>query len=126
MGKAKAAPEVAFSSRLLIMLFALAIVVIGVYPIRKQIRHAVEGARRFVHSALPTLRSDSWGGGSIGDDASDGHRFSFTDDTQDGASEPPVRRPERVTVDRELHKKNQLDRITPNDRKQLSDLVNSF
>ncbi len=101
---AQSASEGTFLARLFIIITAIGIIVLGVYPIRGDIRKAANSAQHYVQRNLPILT----GGGS-------GARVG---------SAPEPRKPAGVVIEDSPRKK--VDRLTPEDRKELSELVNSF
>ncbi len=115
-----APPEGLLGLRFLIVLFALGLVIIGVYPISAKVRQSITNVTRYVRKSLPEINLQGL------DERSDpaNRRSMLWDSAAEEA--PPKKTPENVTVDRAAKVRPQLDRLSPNDRKQLSDLVNSF
>jgi len=113
-----------FGARLIIILFALGIVVLGAYPIRRDIQSAADKARGYLNSHLPVLAGDpkSKDRASLyNPDA--GSNGGFVINTEDL---PDPERPKGVTVDSKAKEREQLDRLSQKDKKELNELVNGF
>jgi hypothetical protein len=125
---AKSAAEGTFASRILIMLFALAVVILGAYPIRQQLRRHANDIRALVRENLPELPATGLSADSLSLNSASGESHSSSTFSLWGNDEdaPPVKRPKNVVVEKNAATKQQLDRLSPDDRKQLSELVNSF
>ncbi len=113
-----------FGARLLIIFFALGIVALGLHPIRRDIRGFAHDAQAFLKRTVPTLSS-------LGEDSGlpPARRSSALNDSDQVPTINPAKRsgaPSGVEMDHEAEKKPQLDKLSPHDRKQLSDLVNGF
>ncbi len=124
--KPKAASEASIGARLVVILFALGIVVIGAYPIRKDVRDMVGSAKSYFNKNLPILSGNSRPADRAGDPSA---RARYGEDTSlllDSEDLPAPVKPKGITVDKEAHQKPQLDKLTHDDRKQLSELVNGF
>lgn len=105
---------------MLVIMLALGVVVVGLQPIRGDLRHFATEARRFARERLPLLFGDL-----------DGDEPSST--TATATSRRPLELGERepkpppgITIDRTPGKQQQLDKLSKEDRKQLSELVNGF
>ena len=117
-----------FANRLLVILFALGMVVIGVQPIKGQLRKYVEDAKSFARTNLPILLDDANDPGA--DSRADRRALSpNTVSPNPGTLGEETRRPELpkgIAIDEASHKRGQLDKLSKEDRKQLSELVNQF
>ena len=135
MAEKKSPPKAGFGGRVMVMLLALALVVFGIYPNRREIKQSVAGLREFVDKHLPydgsTRTPQSKSAEARGKPSDDPLSFSLwgsdpespaktetKDDTKEKAATP--------AVDPHMQSREQLDKLSTKDRKQLSDLVNSF
>ena len=111
-----------FGARLLIILFALGIVVLGAYPIRRDIQGAAGKARAYLNDHMPDLAAytKSKDRASLYRPEPSG---SLVIDTEDL---PAPERPKGITVDSKAKEREQLDRLSQKDKKELSELVNGF
>lgn len=116
-GMAQSASEGTLFARLFIIVIALGIIVLGIYPIRSDIREVAAKTKIFLRKNLPILT---------------GERRENTDKRQPArvvasSEEPPQpRKPEGVILEEGARSRQKLDRLTTDDRKELSELVNGF
>lgn len=130
MGQSKSSDSSSsFASRLLVILFALGMVVIGVQPIKGQLRRYVDEARSFARTNFPMLIDDTRGDRRARFSNQSGSQAQGAAAGKSGALGEETRRPELpkgIAIDETSHKRDQLDKLSKEDRKQLSELVNEF
>ncbi len=118
-------------ARLLIILFAAGLVVLGAYPIRRDIRGAAGKARSYFHEHFPILAGTDRGGTESADSKAKARASLYRSDETgalviDTQDLPQPTRPKGITLDKKAGEKHELDRLSQTDKKELSDLVNGF
>lgn len=108
-----------FIASFLIILFATGVVAIGLFPMRGDIKRMAKKARLYVEENFSALASNQRG------ERSSNSRAMMLD-SQEILDEPAPRKPKRIEDVSKSPQKQSVDKLTPDDRKQLNDLVNSF
>jgi hypothetical protein len=116
----KSEAEGSFAARFLIILLAAGIVAIGLNPMKGNLRRVTQSAKHFVEENLSFLSAKN-----KETENPNGSRAMMLD-SNELLTQPAPRKPKHIEDVSKNPPKQPVDRLTPNDRKELNDLVNSF